>query len=424
MNIQFIKTDYKNKIFSGIFLALSSVGCGGGGGSNSALAAVGLLFQSGTDYTKVLEYSGTSIILPSLETLRDDTIALETAATTYYASQTTGDLTILQNAWKQARSSLKKVETFYFGPADLPSSASYYTKMDGFEKNGARPQWTFVNQVINNSGGNTCATGTITNTTLKLCATRTKGFEALEMLIFSADGSSPDTTYSTTTINNANIATTRRLDYLKALAQVIREDADSLFTQWSPTDTNFLGNFVAGNGLYFRNQGESFDTFVQSVGNLVNQIEENKLGIPACLSASCTGGGAPNPNRVVSETIFARNAYQDMYDNVLGIEFAYIGTVSDPDVKTLSMLVEAQNSQLDTDIKAAIADLKSTLNTKRSSADLYAEIQADGTTLNGTSVVANVKPVWILAQNLKNLFSIDAFGVLGVAILPSSNDGD
>ncbi|TGK03212.1 imelysin [Leptospira langatensis] len=390
------------------------------------MSGLALLFQSGSGYTDFLKYSGENLILPTLQSLKDDTAALSTAANTYAGSpDASTNLTALRAAWIQARVSLKKVETFYFGPASLPSSASYYTKLDGFEKGSStRPLWTNVNQVILNPGSNPCATGTIDVSALSICAFKYKGFEALEMLIFDNDGD-PATSTSLSAINTANTGNARRMAYLQALAGLIAQDAATLYTTWSPTGGNFVKSFIAGTGTYFRSPAESFDTYIQSVGNLSVQMEELKLGTPACLSNSCTTAASPTSNAFSTEAIYSKNGYSDLYYNLLGIEWAYLGNPADTEIHSISTLIQAQNPSLDTDIQNAITALKNSLNSKvTGSADLFGDINSDGGAVNGTNVTTYVKPVWLLAATLKGLLTVDAFSALGVPNLPSANDGD
>ncbi|TGL50618.1 imelysin [Leptospira wolffii] len=420
-----MKEYYKKQIYKATLAGLFSlIGCGGGGGTNLLPLAFGSLLTPTVDYTEILEYSANNIIIPSLDDLEAKTLVLKNAADTYSSSKSSGDLTALQTAWKNARVSLKKVEVFYFGPADLPNSKSYYTKMDGFEKSGARPLWSTVSQIISTPALAACPTTTITSTALQPCLYKYKGFEALEMLIFTADGAQPDTIYDNTAIHNANIATPRRFDYIQALAELIHQDALALQTEWSASGGNFVDNFINGTGT-FRNQGEAFDKYVQSIGNVSYQMEDVKIAAPACLNKSCTTG-VNTSNPVLSEAIYARNAYIDLSNNLLSLEFAYLGNISDPDNKSLSLMVAAQNPTMDTNIKAAITDLKNSLDSKIiASKNLYAEIALDsGTVGSGSNVESQVKPLWQKALALKTYLTIYAFSILGVPNLPSPNDGD
>ncbi|TGK35639.1 imelysin family protein [Leptospira andrefontaineae] len=403
------------------FILVSSfIYCGGGGKDPL------LFLAAGPGSSAFLEHTGNFVIIPSLEQLTTDTAALEAAAVTYTTSGSTNvtNLAALQTAWDQARVSLKKVEPYYFGPATNPTE--YYTKMDGFIKSGARPSANLVKQIID--GTVTVCTATITTlnkTNLTVCPPKYKGIESLEILLFDSDYSRT-TIDSNANINTANTGSSRRTDYILALAQVINQDALDLYNKWLPSGGNFLREYTTGTGIQFRSQGEAFDTYIQSLGNLVNQIQDSKLGAPACLSVSCTGvGKLQEPSPVFLEAIYSRVAYKDLRDNLLGIEFAYLGDPADPKISSMSKLVRAQNSSLDDDIQAEITNFKNMIDAKISgTADLYAEIDADGTTMNGTSVITNVKPIWDQAKILKNLMTIDAFSVLGVPNLPSSNDGD
>ncbi|MEI1276923.1 imelysin family protein [Leptospira venezuelensis] len=404
------------------FILISSfVSCGGGGGKDPLF-----LLAAGPGSSAFLEHTGNFVIIPSLEQLTTDTAALEAAAITYTTSGSTNvtNLAALQTAWDQVRVSLKKVEPYYFGPATNPTE--YYTKMDGFIKSGARPSANFVNQIISGTTPVCTAVNTTVNkTNLTVCPPKYKGIESLEILLFDAD-LSRTTIDSNASINTANTGNTKRTDYILALAQVINQDALDLYNKWLPSGGNFLREYTTGTGIQFRSQGEAFDTYIQSLGNLVNQIQDNKLGNAACLSVSCSGAGKrQEPDSVFLEAIYSRVAYKDLRDNLLGIEFAYLGDPADPKISSMSKLVRAQNSSLDDDIQAEIINFKNMIDAKISAtADLYAEIDADGTTMNGTSVIANVKPIWDQAKILKNLMTIDAFSVLGVPNLPSSNDGD
>ncbi|PJZ64901.1 hypothetical protein CH371_15465 [Leptospira wolffii] len=412
---------YKKTAFTiALFFGIS--GCGGGGGSN--LLPFAFLFQAEPNYTEFLQYNGTNVIVPALDALRTSTGNLETSATTYYNTPNQFNFDDLRSKWGLAKTELKKVETFFFGPADLPTSKSFYTRLDGFKRTGARPSSTSVTNVINSAGCTQVST-TLNKANLTNCTFQYKGFEALEMLLYSgALPLDPSTKEDSPTSHSANSGSQRRMDYIKALAEVINQDANNLYNEWNPSGNNFLGNFIAGNGYYFRSQGESFDTYIQAIGALTNQVQDEKLGHPACLSVSCTGStNVPIPD--FAEAVYSRTSYKDLYNNVLGIESAYLGIVSDPDNKSMSLMVAAQNPTLDTNIQNAITSLKATLNNKvTASADLYAEISADGNVAGGSSVTNNVKPIWLLAQTLKNYLTVDAFSLLGVPNLPSSNDGD
>ncbi|WP_367898391.1 imelysin family protein [Leptospira sp. WS58.C1] len=401
-------------------LASSFVYCGGGGKDPL------LFLTAGPGSSAFLEHTGKFVIIPSLEQLTTDTAALEAAAVTYTTSGSTNvtNLAALQVAWDQVRVSLKKVEPYYFGPATNPNE--YYTKMDGFIKSGARPSSNLVNQILTSSVTVCTATNTTLNkTNLSVCPPKYKGIESLEILLFDSD-LSRTTIDSNSSINTANMGNTRRTDYILALAQVINQDALDLYNKWLPTGGNFLNEYINGTGIHFRSQGEAFDTYIQSLGNLVNQIQDIKLGNAACLSVSCSGAGKrQEPDPVFLEAIYSRVAYKDLRDNLLGIEFAYLGDPADTKISSMSKLVRAQNSSLDDEIQAEITNFKNMIDVKiGGGADLYAEIDADGTTMNGTSVMTNVKPIWDQAKILKNLMTIDAFSVLGVPNLPSSNDGD
>lgn len=415
-NFLFRKTLY-------FILVSSFISCGGGGKDPL------LFLAAGPGSSAFLEHTGNFVIIPSLEQLTTDTAALEAAAVTYTTSGSTNvtNLAALQTAWDQVRISLKKVEPYYFGPATNPTE--YYTKMDGFIKSGARPSANLVKQIIDGtvptSTSCTPTNATLNETNLSACAPKYKGIESLEILLFDSDYSRT-TIDSNASINAANAGNSRRTDYILALSQVINQDALDLYNKWLPSGGNFLREYTTGTGIQFRSQGEAFDIYIQSLGNLVNQIQDIKLGAPACLSVSCTGvGKLQEPSPVFLEAIYSRVAYKDLRDNLLGIEFAYLGDPADPKISSMSKLVRAQNSSLDDDIQAEITNFKNMIDAKISgTADLYAEIDADGTTMNGTSVITNVKPIWDQAKILKNLMTIDAFSVLGVPNLPSSNDGD
>ncbi|MGJ4787956.1 imelysin [Leptospira koniambonensis] len=411
---------YKSLFRKTLYFILASFIISCGGGSKDPL----LLLAAGPGSSAFLEHTGKFVIIPSLEQLTTDTAALEAAAITYAGTTNVGNLGALQTAWDQVRVSLKKVEPYYFGPAGNPTE--YYTKMDGFIKSGARPSANLVKQIID--GTVTVCTATVTTinkTNLTACPPKYKGIESLEILLFDFDFSRT-TIDSNSNINTANAAESRRRDYILALAQVINQDALDLYNKWLPTGGNFLNEYTTGTGIQFRSQGEAFDTYIQSLGNLVNQIQDNKLGNAACLSVSCSGAGKrQEPDPVFLEAIYSRVAYEDLRDNILGIQFAYLGDPADPKISSMSKLVRAQNSSLDDDIQAELTNFKNMIDAKISgSADLFAEIDADGNTMNGTSVTANVKPIWDQAKILKNLMTIDAFSVLGVPNLPSSNDGD
>ncbi|TGK20759.1 imelysin [Leptospira fluminis] len=386
------------------------IACTPHSGSDSSTIAALLALQP--SYTEFLTYSGNSLVLPAFQNLQTTTSALKTAAQAYYADPTnTTKLVILQQAWKTARTSLKKAEVFYFGPAENPPGY-YYTNLDGFEK-AQRPKWSNISAVLSN----TTSFPTINETNVLNYSSIRRGFEALEMLIFSSDGNDATVSSNANIIaaNSSNSGYQRRLDYLQALALVISDDATALNTQWQPYGGNFLGNYVAGTG-YFLSQRDSFNTYLTKMANLTEVMRDQKTATPAGLSVSSAGVA----RSYQTEAIFSRNAYQDLLDNLSGMDLAYSGNSGDSQAKTLSSIVSALNPTLDASIRSSISDLKSTLQTKvTGNSDLYADITA------GSSTISNqVSPLWTKLKNLKALFTTDLLPILGVPALPSNADGD
>ncbi|EQA38794.1 imelysin [Leptospira inadai serovar Lyme str. 10] len=376
------------------------------------MSTIAFLLAAQPSYAEFLNYSGNNVILPTLQDLENKSLSLNTSAQNYCSDPTnTTKLANLQQAWKNARSSLKKSEVFYFGPAENPPGY-YFTNLDGYEKL-QRPKWNNISAVLTN----TTSFPTINESSVLTYSTVRRGFEALEMLIFSSDGNDANISSSANIIaaNSSNAGYQRRLDYIQALAQVIYDDARNLNTQWKSTGGNFIGNYVGGNG-YFKSSKEAFDTYVTKIASLAEVTRDQKTGTPAGLSLSSAGTAHSN----LTEAIFSRNAYQDLLDNVYGIEFAYIGNAGDSQAKSLSLMVQAQNSSVDANIKSAIADLKTTLQTKIAGAsDLYADISAGSSTIN-----AQVSPLWIKFKTLRTLTGTDLLSVLGVPAMPSNADGD
>ncbi|EMJ91691.1 imelysin family protein [Leptospira alstonii] len=343
-----------------------------------------------------LNYTANQIAVPQFTRLLAAANELKTSATAYQAAQNATTLADLQTKWSAARRIFKQCEVFYINRSYLPSN--YFHRLDGYilgETN--RPTANDLNIAA--------ATNPNTNTVDSYPLTR-KGFAALEYLIFD-DGNGLHTLAA---INAANANAGRRT-YIVSLASVIQLDSQRLQNSWSPSSGNFAAEFAAGNGS-FAGIKDAIDSFINGLVQLEYINQDVRVGVPAGLTVA---GTTQYPAKL--ESIYSDTAYQDLLSSLEGLELVYYGNAGDNEARSLSYLVQFQNSALDARVKTKIAALKSLIQGR---IDASAPLRTD---LAGNLSFVNTE-IYSKFKELRILFATEVIGILGANALPSNSDGD
>ncbi len=220
------------------------------------------------------------------------------------------NLAQVQDLWKLARNPWESNESFAFGPVEN----------DGIDGNS--DDWPFditaFNTIINSSQ-------VLDLTYVAQMATTTKGFHAIEYLIFGSDGTKVAADF-----------TSRELQMLQLLATDLNTQANKLNTSWTAGMANsFYDAFIsagAGSSLYTTTQAALGDVLGAMV-DITDELPNSKIQIPLTLQSSA-----------YLESRFSDYSYYDYLNNLNGVYAAYVGQYgSIITQKNFSSLVGAAN---------------------------------------------------------------------------------
>jgi uncharacterized iron-regulated protein len=212
--------------------------------------------------------------------------------------------------WKLARDPWESNENFAFGPV----------VNDGID--GNTDDWPFdriaFDAILSSSQ-------TLDQAYASQMTTSTKGFHAIEYLIFGADGT-----------KTANGFSQRELQMLDLLTADLTGQANHLVLRWTPgTSDSFYDAFVsagAGSLLYPTTQSALGDV-LGSMVDITNELPNNKIQIPLLLQSS-----------VYLESWFSDYSYYDYLNNIKGVYSVYLGQYGSTTAqKNLSSLVAGAN---------------------------------------------------------------------------------
>ncbi|TGL99947.1 imelysin [Leptospira barantonii] len=344
-----------------------------------------------------LNYSANQVAVPQFNRLVTATQDLKTSAAAYNTTQNATTLGDLQTKWLAARRIFKQCEIFYINRSYLPSN--YFHRLDGYILGEtSRPVASDLD---------TAAATTPSQSTVDSYPLTRKGFPALEYFIFN-DGAGSAVPGN---INTANTASAGRRAYIVSLANVIQLDALRLSNSWSNTSGNFAGELATGTGS-FGGIKDAVDSFINGMVQLEYVNQDVRIGIPAGLTLA---GTTQFPAKL--ESVYSDSAYKDLLSSLEGLELVYYGNAGESDARSLSYLVQFQNSALDARVKTKIATLKSLIQGR-----INASVTLK-TDLTGNLNFVNTE-IYTRFKDLRVTFATEVIGILGANALPSNADGD
>lgn len=348
-----------------------------------------------------LNYSANQVAVPQFNRLLVAANQLKTSATAYQTTQGTANLSDLQTKWLAARRIFKQCEVFYINRSYLPSN--YFHRLDGYILGE-------TNRPVSTDLDTAAATSPSQSTVDSYPLTR-KGFPALEYFIFDNGDGVHNATDTITNIDAANVGSAGRRAYIVSLASVIQLDAQRLSNSWNNSSGNFAGELATGTGS-FGGIKDAVDSFINGMVQLEYVNQDVRIGVPAGLTLA---GTAQFPAKL--ESIYSDSAYTDLLSSLEGLELVYYGNAGESDARSLSYLVQFQNSALDARVKTKIATLKSLIQGRiNASATLKADLTGNLSFVN-TQIYAGFK-------DLRVTFATEVIGILGANALPSNADGD
>ncbi len=243
----------------------------------------------------------------------NQTIALQQSAKIFIDKPDLNNLQTLQLSWKAARDPWESNESFAFGPvSDFGIDAA--TDTWPFDK-GA-----FIGILNSNVVLNSAYIIQMSNST--------KGFHAIEYLIFGEIGSKKE-----------NDFTGRELIMLGLLTDDLKKQSGILYQSWTPgTQKSFYDNFInAGKaGSQYTSAEDALIEVISAMVNIMIELPEKKIETPLA-----------KQNADYAESKFADYSLNDYKNNILGVQSVYLGKyknmVAD---KSISAVIEEKNPAL------------------------------------------------------------------------------
>lgn len=243
---------------------------------------------------------------------------LKTAIATLSTTPTATNLQVAQTAWKAARNPWESNESYGFGPVGT----------DGID--GASDDWPFditgFTQILN-------STVTLNDAYITQMATATKGFHAIEYLLFGLDGTKQATAF-----------TPRELQLLNLLTADLDRQANRLKTRWTTgTSGSFYDSFaMAGQAgsTYARTQ-DALGEVLGSMVDIMTELPDSKISDPLTKQSAA-----------YAESRFSDYSLTDYRNNISGVYAVYTGQYgSVTATKSLSDLVAAAKPDVDDRIR-------------------------------------------------------------------------
>lgn len=291
-----------------------AISCGSGGGDTR------LPTGSKYDFGPILDDSVQKVIIPTYKDLLDHATLLTERVK---AIETDADLKAAQAQWRATRVHWELTEAYMFGPVtDLgldPALDSWPVDRVQLEQVLASGLALTSESIAANLGGGL------------------KGFHTIEYLLF---GENSTRTAAALTANR------RENQYLAAVTEALRNDAETLHHAWTSEADDFGRTFqLSGQpgGRYY-NQVDAIQQLVNGCIEIADEVANGKIADPF-----------KEQNPELEESRFSFNSIEDFAHNIQGIRDIYTGRGGS---KGISSYVAEKNPALDqrtrTEIQAAI----------------------------------------------------------------------
>jgi putative iron-regulated protein len=316
------------------------------------------------------------IIIPTYQLLNKKAADLDKAVETFTSKPSDANLKAAQKAWLETRSPWEKGETFAFGPAE---SLGYDGDLDDWPVNQ-----TDVAAVLKSKDKITPEY--VAN---KLQTTQ-KGFHTIELLLF---GDNND--------KKAPQFKPRELELLKSLTKAFQKTAKDLETSWTkgvdgkPAYRQVLATAGTSNNSIYPTSKAAIEEILQGKIDCLDEVANEKIGKPL-----------KTKQNITFESRFSHNSLGDFKNNILGVQNAYLGRISDgaASENSISSLVAKADPQLDRQVKqeitkaiAALDAIPNPIEPKISDPQTIAKMQSAQKTIQTLfeTVEAKVLPVVI-----------------------------
>ena len=248
------------------------------------------------DQLSLLENVGNNIILPSYLELNTATTQLQTTITDFVAAPSISTLNQAQTQLKATWLAWQTAAIFEFGPAEQEELRAY---CNNFPANIVRI-------------GEGISTGTYDLNTPAYSYAR--GFPTLDYLLHGEDKTAAEIVDWYTVDANAST----RQQYLEAVATLLQQKINTVYTAWLPTGGNYLNTFITTEGVA---NGKPLSDLINQWNKNAELIKNNKLGDP--ISAK-TGYVPLLPDNV--EAFYSKNSLELAIKAVEAQQAVFLGS--------------------------------------------------------------------------------------------------
>ncbi|MGB8330572.1 MAG: imelysin family protein, partial [Polyangiales bacterium] len=261
------------------------------------LSQLASCFNEPFDRRAMLESLGSDVIIPTYGWFADRTGGLVSSAESFCGKPSASSLESFQEQWRNARDAWKQMEVANFGPyAEQPWRLG--PKIDS---------WPVREDTIEEQ---LAGDGRLDLEHVSTLGATSRGFPALEYLIFDSDG------VSAALLRFEDEGGPRRCEYAIALSEDLRANAEAMVQAWSHEGDDYLGALTASGepGTPFMSVADASNEMVNRMVFLAENIMRIKLGRPLGLDS----GGEARPDQV--ESRYSDGSIQDILANLDGLE--------------------------------------------------------------------------------------------------------
>lgn len=276
---------------------------------------------------QMLENIGNNIIMPSYQQFAQLTNQLKTQANNFCNSPNSSNLNILRSDFQATWLQWQETAIFEFGPAETERLRAF---MNNFP-------------VFSDRLDDAVASGSydLNSETYEY----TRGFPALDYLLYGSDTSSAIITANFSTDSNA----VNRKQYLLDVVNLIDSKAQAVYDAWRADGANYLFEFTTTEG---RANGQPVSNIVNQVNMAYELIKNNKLGTPISVK---TGYLPLLPQNV--EAYYSRNSLQLAIAGIQACKRVFMGNASGADSTGLDDFLKHTNAKKGSvDLHQAIID--------------------------------------------------------------------
>jgi predicted lipoprotein len=346
------------------------------------------------DKRVVVQQIASEVIVPTLEDLEHSSAELAHSCEALSDEPREDALRATQQAWRDARAYWKRTSAYGFGPAmDLRTEAA----IDQFPVDPMLIELAIAGQQDDGDAGVTVAD-------IDELGANRRGFHALEHLLFNEQGNA-----AVLELLSDDPGATRRLQFLKALAQHLEIQVVELRAAWTDGRSNYL-DVLTDPG----DDNDEYPTVKKVVDTLVNEcvfltevIADTRLGKPLGVA----NAGEPQPE--LEESPLSDNSRQDVADSLKSVRDVYLGTRNGRLGQGITTLVRQRSPTTDRAVRDALDDaLAATAAIPQPFSEAIVEHRQA------------VERAYDAVNVLKRVLGTEVVGALGAALKFNDNDGD